>query len=79
MDGIDIVSRVRQAGTRRGGTSVTRRGEKGFAEQNQEVCAEMGLPLHAEKRLVGAASGPILGAEVYGERGSVRHGLKKGT
>ena len=61
MDGIDIVSRVRQAGTRRDGTSATRCGEKGFAERFQEVCAEMGLPLHAGKRLVGAASGPILG------------------
>ena len=78
MDGIDIVSRVRQAGTRRDGTSATRCGEKGLAERFQEVCAEMGLPLHAGKRLVGAASGPILGAEVDGERGYVRHGRKKG-
>ena len=42
MDGIDIVSQVRQADTRRGGTSATRRGEKGLAERFQEVCAEMG-------------------------------------
>ena len=59
MGGIDIVSRVRQAGTRRDGTSATRCGEKGLAERLQEVCAEMGLPLHAGKRLVGAASGPF--------------------
>ena len=78
MDGIDIVSWVRQAGTRRDGTSATRRGEKGLAERFQEVYAEMGLPLHAGKKLVGAASGPILGAEVDGERGYVRHGRKKG-
>ena len=62
MDGIDIVSRVRQAGTRRDGTSATRRGENCLAERFQEVCAEMGLPLHAVKRLVGAASGTILGS-----------------
>ena len=78
MDGIDIVSRVRQAGTRRDGTSATRRGENSLAERFQEVDQRWASRCTRGKGWSELRVAPFWEQKSTVSEGNVRHGRKKG-
>ena len=78
MDGVDVVTRVRRESAERGKDGPGDPVGGGLTSKFRDACAALGLPLHAGKRIVRAAGGPILGAEIDGERGLLRHGRGKG-
>lgn len=82
MDGFDSVSKVRLInGTLVGGEVEGGRvpgGRSGIMARFIEECRKRGLPLNAEKSVTFFCCGVILGGELDGIRGVLRHSRGKG-